>query len=344
MPNDNNTKIFIPSAEAASRMITDAFLQNDYAKITSIQRLLQSTSVMSSISGSGDEFHNAAVNLTRVGMFGFAYDLIRVGINRNPRNTDLLGDALQYGMRCGTPQQELQSYYEQMQNINKRFWTWRAYHFSFDYLMWLLPYQDSDTEIDRIEGEIRAIIQAFKDHFNFLADQSDCEKAYMMEFEYYISRGETQNAYQALETGTRELPHKCAQCALKYADHLFESGDYRNTIEYAKIAVNIKEDQPSISLGYTYYILAMSQEWAMREDHAMAQEEKIKEVYNSYYSAYLNMEDGRDHLAKAIKNQVKTLEFETGKPSRIPFEELDEGRASIGMSSLLKALQSQSEK
>ena len=55
--------------------------------------------------------------------------------------------------------------------------------------------------------------------------------------------------------------NKCPQCALKFADHFFEMGNYMESLKYSNLAVSIKEDKPTISLGYTKYIRAMSMKY-----------------------------------------------------------------------------------
>ena len=347
MPNAENfsPRLFIPSVETASQMIRNAYRNADFDQLSRIQNLLKSQDLVKSLSGTSDGFHNAAVRLTQDGMYAYAYDLIKIGIMRNPHNTDLLSDALMYGSRCNAGVEELKGWYDQLMQVNKRFWTWRAYQFAFDYLMDLLPYK-SGEDLKGIESEIETLIKDFKGHFTFLHDQSDCEKVYMMEYEFYISKGELESAENALQEATESLKNKCAQCAMHYADHLFERGKYREVIGYAKQAVTIKEDQPSISKGYTYYILAMSQEWIARTDNTLTQSDTLKDIYTSYFCAYLYMEPGRDHLMEAIKNQVRVLEYETKISSEIPFKQMDNAKTNNSMDMLRRILdheESQSE-
>ena len=233
----------------------------------------------------------------------------------------MLGDLLCYGLHC-KPLDELQQWYTKLEKINKRFWTWRAYQFSFDYWMERLPYAESDEELHTWEGIIEELFDSFKQNFQYLTDKSDCEKAYMMEFEYYNSKGDDKKALDALEEATKnaQTANKCAQCALKLADRYFETGDYGKSYTYADIAVSIKEDQASISLGYAYYILAMSLEWRERRNRSIAA--NLKQVYSAYYSAYMHLDSDKTNLLDSVKKQVKQLEYEYAQPSGIAFDSL----------------------
>lgn len=101
--------------------------------------------------------------------------------------------------------------------------------------------------------------------------------------------------------------------------------------------MSIKEDQASISLGYAYYILAMSLEWRERRNRSIAA--NLKQVYSAYYSAYMHLDSDRTNLLDSVKKQVKQLEFEYAQPSGIAFDSLDKEKAGsiMGLLSLLNA-------
>lgn len=339
VPEASKEALFIPSVDIAAKMMSEAYRKTDFTRLREIQSRLNDPEVERNLSGSGDEFHNAAVELTRSNMFRYAYSLTLIGIKRYPGNTDLLSDALKYGARCNAPEDELQDLYKKLQEIDKRFWTWRAYQFSFDYLMEKLPSLSGEA-MEKVEGEISDIIQDFKDHFAYLDDQSDREKAYLMEFEYWISKGDTEKAEAALKTATdHELPDKCSQCALKYADRMFEMGEYEKVIPYAEQAMSIMEDQHSISYGYTYYILAMSREWVARANNTLQDARTRNQIFNDYYCAYLYMEPGRNNLMDIIKKRVRVLEFETHQKSGIDFDALDKEKNNNAMEMLQRLFQ-----
>ena len=328
--------MYIPSVKEAAKKIISYYKEEAFDELKAVGEYLENNDVAKSIAGNGDEFHNATVQLIQFGFYDYAYALAKVGFNRYPCNTDLLGEFLAYGLHC-RPLEELQQWHTKLEKINKRFWTWRAYQFLFDYWMERLPYAENDEVLHTWESIIENLFQSFKDNFQYLIDKSDCEKAYIMEFDYYSSKGDEEKAITALKTATEDVrtANKCAQCALKLANRYFETGDYENSYIYADIAVNIKEDQTSISLGYTYYILAMSLEWKEKRNHSIAA--NIRQIYNAYFSAYMHLDSDRTNLLDAVKKQVKQLEFEYDQPSGIPFEEL-ESEKDGGITKILKLL------
>ena len=105
--------------------------------------------------------------------------------------------------------------------------------------------------------------------------------------------------------------------------HLVMRTYYIDAAKYARIAVVVKEDQPSINIGYTYYILAMSLEQLARKENSINAESEVQSIYSAYYSAYQYMEHGREHLKKSIRRQVMSLEFESKIPSNIDFSRID---------------------
>lgn len=328
--------MYIPSVDEAAKRIVKYYNEDAIDELNAVGKYLENNNVAKSIAGNGNEFHNATVRLTRYGFYDYAYALAKVGHNRYPRNTDLLGDLLCYGLHC-KPLDELQQWYIKLDGINKRFWSWRAYQFSFDYWMERLPYAKNEEELHNWEGIIENLFGSFKQNFQYLNDKSDCEKAYMMEFEYYNSKGDEERALAALKAATEDsrTVNKCAQCALKLADRYFETGAYEESYKFANTAVSIKEDQASISLGYAYYILAMSLEWKERKDRSIAA--NLKQVYSAYYSAYMNLDADRSNLLDSVKKQVRQLEFEYTQSSGISFTDLDKEKG-MPMADLLSLL------
>jgi len=325
--------MYIPSVSDAVKKIIVYYNSGNYEGLRTVKEYLSSENESKFIAGDADRFHNATVSLTRVGFFDYAYALAEVGQNRYPKNTDLLGDLLCYGLQCRSLG-ELEKWYSKLQAINKRFWTWRAYQFSFDYWMARLPEAENDQQLKEWEETVSQIITSFKNNFKYLKDQSDCEKAFMMDYEFRASQGENDAAIAALiEATTNErTKNKCPQCALKLADHFFASGDYATSLKYADKAVSIKEDQPSISLGYTHYIRAMSTEYVERESGGWKQ--NISKIYNAYAAAIIHLKDesDRQRLIDSVRKQVEMLERESGIESNIDFKKSED------MDSVLRTL------
>lgn len=332
-------KLYIASVTDAANRIITCYRSNLFDDLNKVQEYMSNKNVAKSIAGNADQFHNASVALTRFGLFEYAYALVGVGHNRDQKNTDLLADLLCYGMHC-KQLQELVQWYEELDKIHRRFWTWRAYQFSCDFWMAMLPYAESNTQRMEYEKTIISLIKSFKDNFKFLKDKSDCEKAYMMGYDFYYYRGEESKAIKELHDGVVKLPGKCAQCALKLADYYFSSGNYSEAAKYAQIAIDVKEDQSSINRGYTYYILAMSKENNHRASNSLRQ--SLKDVFIAYHNAYINLDSDKEHLLKSVKFQVRQLEYEFNSPSNIPFANMDNNSGS-NLAFLPRILQGQIE-
>ena len=112
----------------------------------------------------------------------------------------------------------------------------------------------------------------------------------MVEHDFYKLINEKDKARNSLKTAVETLT-VCPQCALNYADSLFEIGSYTEVIPIVEKAVNIREDQPSISVGYAYYILALSREYVLRNNNTILNQNNIKPVFDAYYSALEFLED-----------------------------------------------------
>ena len=280
------------------------------------------------IAGSASDFHNAGAELARIGAYSVALSILEVGHKRYDRDIDLVADILAYGIKCRKIE-DLFPYYEEMCNVRKRNWTWRGFVFGIDYLMQYIQYVEDDNEEDRVKKSIEIMISDYK--MKFPKD----ERAYVAESELYEYLGDTERRITALKNGIENAMPFC-QCALGYADYLFEIGSYEKVIPVVEKAVNIREDQPSVSIGYLYYILAMSKEVCMRKTNEQLTESLVRPVYNAYHIAHIRLEKegGRERLIEQIENYVEALEIESGIKSNINIE-----HSSIDVSDLIDRLQ-----
>lgn len=301
---------FIPSVERASNLLLEAVSKNESSTIKEIMDYVQNNET---IGGTADSFHNAATNLAQAEAYSCAVAFLEVGHKRYSKDTDILADLILYGSKCKRIE-DVYSYYVELDNIRRRFWTWRAFAFSCDFLMEYVQYTTTDEQEKAIEAEILNLLNNYKTAF------PNDERPYVAESEYYESKHDSERQVAALLEGMNKIV-VCCQCALKYADYLFQKGEYEKVIPIAEKAVNIREDQPSISLGYTYYILAMSREVVVRKNNIQLTEEVVRPVYDAYKIAFnfLEKEGGRGRLQLQIWTRVKALETDSGTDSRIEF-------------------------
>ena len=302
---------YLPSIEKASDVLIDA-INND--KPNEIKEVLDYIN-NNEISGSASAFHNAAASLARIDAFAYAISILEVGLNRYSRDTDLLADIISYGSKC-KKLSDVNPYYKKLKRVRKCFWTWRAYVFSVDFLMEYIQYTETEKEEERIKAEILSILSDFK------ATYPHDERAYVAESEFYECMHDYQKQIAALIEGMEKVA-VCCQCALKYADYLFERGEYEKALPIIQKAVDIREDQPSISLGYAYYILAMSKEAVLRRKTTQLTEQAVVPVFDAYNIAFSFMESepGRKLLLNQIEKRVIALEIESGIKCKIDFHE-----------------------
>ena len=294
-------EMYIPSIENAVQRIISAYFNENYSEIREIMEYVLNSST---IAGSENDFHNAAVNLVRMGDYENATLLLVHGLSRYPRSTNILADLLEYGMECRRISEISTYYFDNLSKINKKYWTWRAFHFSIDFLMVYIQYTDNDDQENAVIKEITQLISDYK-KFKPLD-----ERAYMVEHDFYNLINQEDRAIKALKEAMDTLKI-CPQCALNYADMLFEKGEYKTAIPILERTVSIYEDQPSISLGYAYYILALSREYILKNENRSFTEENVKPIFDAYFSALEYLEENKLHLKKEIYKKVHILERET---------------------------------
>lgn len=310
--------LYIPSITVATNMIVSSYLQEDYTKIKEIMDYVVNSD---NIAGDADEYHNVSVELAKIEDYDNAVTLLEHGLFRYPRSADILADLLLYGLKCRKVS-DIRPYYDRLSGINKKFWTWRSFHFSIGFLMVYIQYVDDDKQENAIIAEVVSLIDDYKKFY-----PSD-ERAYMVECEFYELINEKEKARNALKIAVETL-QVCPQCALNYADNLFEIGDYVHVIPIVEKAVNIREDQPSISIGYAYYILALSKEFVLRDTNTLFNQDNVKPVFDAYYSAMEFLEDDKRHLIKQIEKRVRILERESNIQSNIDFSNKNDNISTV---------------
>lgn len=310
--------LYIPSITVATNMIVSSYLQEDYTKIKEVMDYIINAS---NIAGDADEYHNASVKLARIEDYDNAVTLLEHGLARYPRSADILADLLLYGLKCRKVS-DVRLYYDRLTNVKRKFWTWRSFRFSIDFLMVYIQYVDDDKQEDAIITEVVSLIGDFKKYY------PDDERAYMVEYEFYELINEKEKARNALKIAVETL-QVCPQCALNYADSLFEIGDYAHVIPIAEKVVNIRENQPSISIGYAYYILALSKEFVLRDANTILNQDNVKPVFDAYYSAMEFLEDDKRHLIKQLEKRVRILERESNIQSNIDFSDKNENISTV---------------
>ncbi len=189
-----------------------------------------------------------------------------------------------------------------------------------------MKYYDYDSsEYIQLKNDIEQLISQYYESAKKFRNQSEHERAYMAESEYLLLIGETDRAYEVLQSAVSALPMRCPQCALHLADYYFEKAEYAKTIEYASIATESVSTQDAISVGYAFFILAISLERKAKYiDKVTLDEKTCRPIYKAYHKAYVDLKiDQKRTLCQSVQKKVTQLEIETGLKSGIPFSDND---------------------
>ena len=299
--------LYIPSINVAIQKIVAAYTEEDYLKIKEIMDYVINAET---IAGSEDDYHNASVGLVRMDDYDNAVFLLEHGLKRYPKSTDILADLLEYGLKCRALSEISPYYYDKLAKIDRRFWSWRAFHFSIDFHMVYIQYSKSKAREDEIIDEIEKLISDYKEY------KPNDERAYMVEHDFYELLNKHDLAQKALKEALESLKI-CPQCALNYADSLFENGRYEECVPVLERTVKMSEDQPSINIGYAYYILALSKEGVLRDKSKELTADNVKPIYDAYYSAIVSLDDTMDRMKDQCFRRVSILERQSGIESGI---------------------------
>ena len=232
------------------------------------------------ISGSADDYHNAAVGFSRRQQNERAVRVCKVGLKKWPDNIDLNADALTYAMDAGLTD-ELEELAAALQRNcpDRSRWNWRGFRFLFLYYIKIKP--------DGYEEKTKTLIEEYKKYIP--AD----ERAYMCEYERYQGLGKLDEAVQALEEAVTNL--KAPQCALTLADIYFERADYDDAIRTATLGIAYAaEPQPGIRTSYLLMLRAMAKDAALLRKGNFSDKE-VQEVLKEYKLAqkYVSIRERR---------------------------------------------------
>lgn len=203
------------------------------------------------ITGSESEFHNLGATFARSGNTMLAAGVAKVGVEIYPLSTDLLADIIKYSSEIGDIKSSRRGV-EMLTKVDRKFWTWRTFTFAIDYFKDSRYQCSSANDIEKNFEDAFELIREFKKYIPFE------ERAYVAEAEIYEILNEYQKKEDALLEGIRCVA-VAPQCCMKLADYYLELGKYDLVVKYAQYAIlAASQDQPSISLGYVYFIYALA--------------------------------------------------------------------------------------
>lgn len=287
------------------------YLQENYNQWVEEESLPEDQRTVELIRGSENDYHNLSVEFSRHDCEPFSATVAMIGADIYPMSTDLLADLIKYSQEIGDIEM-CQYGISALKKIDRKFWTWRTFVFAIDF------FKDSMGSVKDIEtyksniNEARALIEDFK---RLIPHE---ERAYVAEAELNQNQNDYEAALSALLNGVDKVS-VAPQCCMKLADYYLELGKYAEAEKYARKGILTSiQDQPTVSVGYLYYILALSldaKRIIARQAGKIMDSNEIISILTTYHTAdRLLVNEGRTNVSyrKTIDARIIMLEMEEG--------------------------------
>ena len=288
------------------------------------------------ILGSEIDYHNLSVEFSRQNCEPFAAAVATIGVEVYPMSTNLLADVIKYSQEIGDSD-SCRAGIIKLKNISRKYWTWRTFAFVIDFLKDSLSSSASMEEFESNLEDAKKFIEEFKQCIPYE------ERAYVAEAELYENQNDYLGAINALQKGVEQVK-VAPQCCMKLADMYLELGEYDKVEEFAKKGLLAAiQDQPSISVGYIYYLLAMAMDAKriiQKQDGKSMEESEIQAIVTAYQTAdKLFVNESRPSVAyrNTIKSKLIIIEMEEGisGETNLSSSESDKDKQQTGLSDLL---------
>lgn len=287
------------------------YLQDNYNQWITEKERSKDTSTVELIHGSENDFHNLTVEFSKQDCKPFAASVAMIGVETYPMSTNLLADLIKYSQEIGDAE-TCQYGINKLKVIDRKYWTWRTFVFVIDYLK---DSMGSVKSIDTYENNLTEANKLIADFKRYIPHE---ERAYVAEAELM----QNQNNYAAAEAALLEGVNNVVvapQCCLKLADFYLELGKYDKVEAYARKGILTSiQDQPTISIGYLYYILALSldaKRIMARQAGQTMNNTDITDILTAYQTAdRLLVNEGRANVSyrRTIDARKIMLEMEEG--------------------------------
>lgn len=300
----------------------------------------ESDAEQKTILGSETDYHNLTVEFSRQNCAPYAASVAGLGVKVYPMSTTLLADAIKYYQEIGDSK-SCRIGYEKLKSISRKYWTWRTFVFVIDFLKDSLS---TSSSIEEFENNLEDAKQFIADFKTYIPHE---ERSYVAEAELYQNENNYESAINALRDGVKNVG-VAPQCCMKLADMYLELGKYSEVETYAKKGLLAAvQDQPTVSVAYLYYLLAMSMDAGRimkKQSDESVDESRIQEIVTAYQTAdRLFKNEGRTSVTyrKTIASKLIMIEMEEGVPADRLFDEsktdssiLDEKDSHISMADL----------
>lgn len=281
-----------------------------WERIYQLMQLIQTAQIYN---GSSDDYHNFAVVLARASQYNLACDILKIGIRFYGESMDLLADYLAYASKCNK-MSEAQIYFDKLMGIEKKYWNWRAFDFSIDYLSARIA-QVSDKKLQEEDKScIDKLLKEFQEYHN------KDEKAYFAEYLVAVSRNEEEKGISRLEEIVNKNDFKATRCTMKIAEYYFDNGQYELAEQYIKKCKTfVTTSELSVEPGYIYVLSALCRMCILYEVgidtlEKDKMEECVRAIYKDCEAASAIYHRHKFSRYKELETQRDILERLSGVP------------------------------
>ena len=296
MESENTT---LSMREKYRIMIEGDYLRNkDYDAVKEIAEEILATE---DIDGQASDFHNFAVSLADLNLNSLACKMLERGLSVYKSNVDLLANYLIYGFGSANTSDRCEEYYEALQSIDDKHWTWRAYSFSLDYLQSKVDRSTPQEDVKEFEERMNTILESYHKKF------PDAELPYLAEADMY--RGKNPQAERAALEKAVENLNSSPRCSIRYAEILINI--YNDVANYEKALKYLDEALFSVSreldIGYVHFLRGMCKLRLLNGEYTSS--EKVNEIYKCFRIASLDALNLTPNSKKVMLKQISILEM-----------------------------------
>lgn len=256
---ETKTASVLRAYEITSELLSKSDLSEDEEEYSQQSKYEMAVTLLdlvlkSNLNGDADDFHNYSLTFVEIEYFDHALRILEAGLRRYELNTDLLADYLKYLPSSSTEnwREKCNEIYSKLIATPKRSWTWRAYHFSIEYLLKLLENVDADGK--KIKTECLDLVREFK-----LAFPND-ERPYLAEASIRLTFKEETLALKTWQRAIDKEGLRCPRCAISIAEKAFDRKEYEKALEYLiRAEKDSIELRGSFDLAYIYYCRLLAQ-------------------------------------------------------------------------------------
>ncbi len=309
---ERQEKPVIKSVGQAEKIISTILLeQNSSNSVKNVYEIIDNLLEDSNkIYGEVDDFHNLSVSIANLNDdYETAFEIIQRGLSIHPTNTDLIADIIRYGYNCGK-YQDCAIWFENLNRITKRKWTWRAYSFTIDYLTNILDQflEITDAEYESRFNQILDFVEQYKNAF------PDKEDSYYSEFEVYWNTNNREKAVSVLKEKSNDEQY-CPKIWLRYADILIDRGQLT---EAENLVTKLIEDTQLSENGNSSYIYYL--DGKCKVSKLLKSKDYIYDDVQKAYKSFSIALQSNPHanLQLKIKKSVHRLQIESEIESNYP--------------------------